>query len=230
MRSERRYISKSDLVADALRDMIMGGELPPGGFLRQRELAEQFGVSATPVREALRRLESEGLIVFDTHRGVTVADPGIEEIEEDYRILSALEALAGRLAVDKITAEDLEEIDSLHGQLARPDLPEERRKELNRQFHFRVYECAHSPTLLLLMRLLWRSFPNGPQAGRPFEESVRQHTRLIGALRDRDPEEVVAVIEDHALGSIEYLRRNPRVQSPAGERRSSGRRRFDGEL
>ena len=104
-----------------------------------------------------------------------------------------------------MTDDDLAEIEALYGQVAacRPD--DHRRAELNRQFHFRIYECARSPMLLLLMRLLWRSFPDGPQAGRPHRESVRQHARLVKALRSRDEEQVAAIIREHVLGSIDYL-------------------------
>ena len=85
-------------------------------------------------------------------------------------------------------------------------LPDDGRlAELNRQFHFRIYECARSPMLLLLMRLLWRSFPHGPQAGRPHQESVRQHDALVRALKHRNEEQVAAIIRDHVLGSIKYL-------------------------
>jgi len=68
-----------------------------------------------------------------------------------------------------------------------------------------IYECARSPMLLLLMRLLWRSFPDGPQAGRPHQESARQHDAPVKALKHRNKEQVVAIIHDHVLGSIKYL-------------------------
>src|SRR5215469_12501886 len=200
-----KYVSKSDMVTDALRELIIDRQLSPGAPLRQRDLADQFDVSYTPVREALRRLESEGLVVSDVHRGATVARTESDELEENYRILAALEALAGSLAVAKMTNDDLAEIEALYRQVAacRPD--DDRLAELNRRFHFRIYECARSPMLLLLMRLLWRSFPDGPQAGRPHRESVRQHARLVRALKHRNEEQVAAIIRDHVLGSIDYL-------------------------
>ena len=204
-RPRGKYVSKSDMVADMLRELITDRQLSPGTPLRQRDLAEQFDVSYTPVREALRRLESEGLVVTDVHRGATVAHTESEELEENYRILAALEALAGSLAVAKMTDGDLAEIEALYQEVAACRADDERLAELNRQFHFRVYECARSPMLLLLMRLLWRSFPDGPQAGRPHQESVQQHAELVSALKERDEERVAAIIRDHILGSIKYL-------------------------
>jgi len=193
------------MVTNALRDLIIDRQLSPGTPLRQRDLAAQFAVSYTPVREALRRLESEGLVVADVHRGAAVARAESEVLEENYRILAVLEALAGSLAVAKMTDDDLAEIEASHRQVAacRPD--DDRFAELNRRFHFRVYECARSPMLLLLMRLLWRSFPGGPQAGRPYQESARQHAQLVRALKRKNEEQVAAIIRDHVLGSIDYL-------------------------
>ena len=205
LRPRGTYMSKSDMVTDILRDLITDGQLSPGTPLRQRNLAERFDVSNTPVREAIRRLESEGLVVTDVHRGATVARTESEALAENYRILAALEALAGSLAVAKITDDDITDIEALYREVA-ACLPDDGRlAELNRQFHFRIYECARSPMLLLLMRLLWRSFPAGPQAGRPHRESVREHQALVRALKHRNEEQVAAIIRDHVLGSIKYL-------------------------
>jgi DNA-binding GntR family transcriptional regulator len=206
LRPRGTYVSKSDMVTDVLRELITDRQLSPGAPLRQREIAAQFDVSYTPVREALRRLESEGLVVTDVHRGATVARTESDELEENYRILAALEALAGSIAVHKLTDADIAEIEALYQQVATCPAEDGRRAELNRQFHFRIYECARSPMLLLLMRLLWRSFPLGPQSGRPHQESVRQHAELVEALKRRDEEQVAGIIRDHVLGSIEYLR------------------------
>jgi DNA-binding GntR family transcriptional regulator len=199
------YASKSDLVTDALRELITDRQLSPGTPLWQRDLAEQFEVSYTPVREALRRLEAEGLVARDVHRGATVARTESDELAENYRILAVLESLAGTLAVAKISDDDIAGIEDLYQQVAACDPADEGLSELNQRFHFRIYECARSPMLLLLMRLLWRSFPAGPQAGRPHAESVRQHAQLIAALKRRDEDQVAAVIREHVLGSIRYL-------------------------
>ena len=114
------------------------------------------------MREALRRLESEGLVVTDVHRGATVARTESEELEENYRILAALEALAGSLAVAKITDDDIADIEALYREVA-ACLPDDGRlAELNRQFHFRIYECARSPMLLLLHEVAVAVVPARP--------------------------------------------------------------------
>src|ERR1700758_4778935 len=85
------YVSKTDMVAALIRELLMTGQLGPGEQLRQRDLAQRFGVSQTPVREAMLRLESEGLLVCDTHRGFTVAAPELGPVEENFQIRAALE-------------------------------------------------------------------------------------------------------------------------------------------
>ena len=80
------YITKTDLVAALIRELLITGELQPGEQLRQRDLAQRFSVSQTPVREAMRRLESEGLLNCDTHRGFTVVAPDLGRVEENFRI------------------------------------------------------------------------------------------------------------------------------------------------
>jgi DNA-binding GntR family transcriptional regulator len=211
---DEAYLGKSEVVAELLREMIMTGELAPGTELRQRDLAKQFKVSPTPVREALRRLESEGLVGSELHRGSRVAAIDVDEQEENYLILAELEGLATRLAVEKMTETDLREIQACEETFAEiaDDGPEA--KELNRRFHFRVYECARSPLLLSLMRVLWSSFAYGPQLWRPHERSVEEHRLLVQALAARDAARAAELTRNHVLGSIEWMR--SRLGEPGG--------------
>jgi len=87
------YVSKTDMVAALIRELIITGELTTGEQLRQRDLAQRFGVSQTPVREALRRLESEGLVIGDNHRGFMVVEADEGSTEENFQIRAALESL-----------------------------------------------------------------------------------------------------------------------------------------
>ncbi len=92
------------MVAALIREQIITGELAAGEQLRQRDLAQRFQVSQTPVREAMRRLESEGLVIGDTHRGFTVVEPDDGPVEENFQIRAALESLGASLAARKIDA------------------------------------------------------------------------------------------------------------------------------
>jgi DNA-binding GntR family transcriptional regulator len=196
------YFTKSDVVTSAIRELVITGELPAGTELRQRDLAARFNVSPTPVREALRRLESEGLVHYDVHRGARVIETDFEADEENFLIRAALERLAVELAADRVTEEDLEAMEALNARLAESelsDLGEPTVAELNRQLHFQVYEAARSPLLLALLRLLWHSFPPSRHTTRSVEHSVRQHAEIIDALRARDSARAQAAITTHIL-------------------------------
>jgi DNA-binding GntR family transcriptional regulator len=168
-------------------------------------LAERFGVSVTPVREALRLLESEGLVRYDAHKGSTVVQAEAGTTKEKYQIRAVLEGLAASLATPKISDEDIRELESYNEQLADASQNPSQINDLNRTLHFRVYEIAGSPLLLALMRLLWHSFPKGPQVARPRDESVADHKQLIEALRNRDAARAQAITQQHILGAIRYL-------------------------
>jgi DNA-binding GntR family transcriptional regulator len=199
------YVSKTDLVAAALRELMITGDLQPGTRLRQRELAARFRVSPTPVREALRRLESEGLVSYGTHRGSTVAQSDTGAEREKFLIRAELEGLASSLAAPKITEEEIADLHARNERLLEPELSQHEINELNRAFHFRIYETARSPLLLSLMRLLWRSFPGGPRALRTREESHDQHRALLEALERRDGEAAMRITRHHILGAMAHL-------------------------
>ena len=129
------YVTKTDLVAALIRELLITGELRPGEQLRQRDLAQRFGVSQTPVREAT----------------LPDGDP--------------------------------------------------RYAELNREFHFTVYEYAHSPLLLSLMRLLWASLHGGPRVSRTHAESARQHDEILAALAEGDASAASARTYQHIMGA-----------------------------
>ena len=220
------YVSKTDMVAALIREQIITGELAAGEQLRQRDLAQRFQVSQTPVREAMRRLESEGLVIGDTHRGFTVVEPDDGPIEENFQIRAALESLGASLAARKIDAAGLARLKELNDQMRALGTEhrgaehrgaehhgaehhgaehrgqgDPRYADLNREFHFTVYEYARSPLLLSLMRLLWASLHGGPKVTRTHEESARQHDEILAALRAGDPAAAAAGTYRHIMGS-----------------------------
>jgi DNA-binding GntR family transcriptional regulator len=195
------YVSKTDMVAALIREQIITGELAAGEQLRQRDLAQRFQVSQTPVREAMRRLESEGLVIGDTHRGFTVVEPDDGPVEENFQIRAALESLGASLAARKIDAAGLARLEELNGQMRAMGEDDPRYAALNREFHFSVYEYARSPLLLSLMRLLWASLHGGPKVARTHAESARQHDVIVAALRAADPAAAAASTYQHIMGS-----------------------------
>ena len=195
------YVSKTDMVAALIREQIITGELAAGEQLRQRDLAQRFQVSQTPVREAMRRLESEGLVIGDTHRGFTVVVPDDGPVEENFQIRAALESLGASLAARKIDAAGLARLKELNDQMRAMIEDDPGYADLNREFHFTVYEYARSPLLLSLMRLLWASLHGGPKVTRTHAESARQHDEIVAALRAGDPAAAAAGTYQHIMGS-----------------------------
>jgi DNA-binding GntR family transcriptional regulator len=195
------YVSKTDMVAALIRELIITGELTAGQQLRQRDLAQRFGVSQTPVREAMRRLESEGLVIGDTHRGFTVVTPDDGPVEENFQIRAALESLGASLAARKIDEAGLAELERLNERMRALADGDPRYAELNREFHFTLYQYSRSPLLMSLMRLLWASLHGGPPVLRTHAESAHQHDAILGALRAGDADAASALTHQHIMGA-----------------------------
>jgi DNA-binding GntR family transcriptional regulator len=128
-----------------------------------------------------------------------------EEEEESYRILAALEPLATALALQRMTVRDLDEVRRLERDFDACAEDDPLVNERNREFHFRIYECARSPLLLTLMRLLWQSFGHQRRLRRPHADSVREHREIVAALETGDRERAMSLVSRHALGSIDWM-------------------------
>jgi len=186
------YSTKSELVYQHLREIIVNGKLAPGSHLYLNDLARSLGVSTNPVREALRRLESEGLIANRPHAGATVAELDVEKIEVHFLIRGALEGLAVRLAASHMTEEILERLGEWDGRLARlaasGDLTTW--NEENIAFHRFLFGCSRAPDLVALIDLQrdrsprYRHFPE--VLAERARESDGERPVLLAALRARD--------------------------------------------
>lgn len=196
-RVQAEYRSKTDLVATAIKEMIHAGELEPGSTLRQRDVAEQLGVSPTPVREALRRLEAEGFVVYTAHSSAVVVRSEDAALYENALIRASLEALGTEIATRKATPEDIDGLEEINEQFAQAS--GEEAVSLNRQFHFEVYEIAQSPVLKAQLNLLWRTLDGGPRVPRSHEDSVAQHRLIIAAMRAGDDTGAGEIVRQHIL-------------------------------
>jgi DNA-binding GntR family transcriptional regulator len=199
------YLSKSDVVAQGIRELIHSGELAPGDVLRQRDLAKRFEVSPTPVREALRKLEAEGFITSELHRGAVVIRSENARLFENFLIRANLESLAAGLAAQKITPEDLDEITKIFEELRQLDQDDERRATLNRRFHFRIYQAARSPTLLSVLNFLWGALDGGPRVSRSHEVSDQHHYALLQALRREDSNAAAEFTRLHIMEGANHI-------------------------
>ena len=200
--------SKSHLVAERLRVLIDQGEIPAGALLRQRTVAEDFGVSATPVREALSRLEAEGYLVAGAHGRAAVVRPQEARLWENALIRASLEGLGARLAAERADEDDLAELRMSESEFLMGADGAGRAGELNRRFHFRIYEAARSPMLLSQLQLLWRSLGPGPHVFRDHAESARQHTAIREAIEARDEDAAEALTRRHVMETAQHWQRN----------------------
>lgn len=197
--------SKSDQVYDSLHAAIADGDLPPGARLNMDELARSFGVSKIPVREAIKRLESDGLVAARAHAGVVVAEVDQREMRGVFLAREAIEGLVARLAAESGDAGLIRELERVQG-LMRSELDAGRTGglgELNSQFH-RVLARASGyriladliEQLLLTIRRFRVASPHRPSSWRSV---VEEHDAIIAALRSGDPDRVEAAARAHTI-------------------------------
>jgi DNA-binding GntR family transcriptional regulator len=136
--------SAADVIFDALREAIVEGTLKDGDLLRQDQIATMFNVSRIPVREALARLEEQGLITNQRYKGAVVSSLSLDEISELFEFRALLEGEVIRQAVDQITDQTLEEAKTFAEEFAR-ETDSSRWSALNRQFHYTLYKDCKRP-------------------------------------------------------------------------------------
>lgn len=183
-------------VADRIRTLILRRELRPGERLVQTELAEQFGVSRTPIREALYKLASDGLITFSPHKGASVADFSLSELEGIYSIRIAIEGYGAYLAAENITDPDIDELEALLNQMKEMFQQGDRWRLLvvNRQFYASLFAIAERPRLyeLIMKHLdladLYRRIAFA--IDHYYRHTIADQEELLVKLRQRDPEAV----------------------------------------
>ena len=192
--------STPGLVADGIRLAILRGQLAPGQVLRQEELAKQFGLSRAPVREALRQLETEGLVVSYPNRGTVVAELSPEDIEEVFLIRVTLETTALRLSIPKMTDSDFRKAEAVLDQTDNDPNPAHS-AELNWAFHESLYAPAGLPKLLNIVRTLHNHALRYHLVGfiaLDFKrDSQRGHRQILDACRRRDEDGAVAALTQH---------------------------------
>lgn len=219
------YKSKKDLVVDVIREAILSGELEPGARLLQDDLAERLQVSSTPVREALRQLETEGILQSSPNRGVRVAEVDFQAVREIYLIRAELEALATRLATPRLRPADLTRLRALHAEIETNIQARELKtlRRLNFELHSVIYEAAAMPELLKLIRSLWTKFPWDTLHVLPdrAQRSAQEHARLIGALAAGKAERAGQLMHAHIESAANELNRYLSQNASASRERAA---------
>lgn len=214
-------------LADLISAKIFAGEYPPGSRLRQEALAEEFSVSRTPVREALRQLEVKGIIQHIPKQGAVVVAPDARDIREAYQVRAELEGLAIALAVEWISDEQLERmrnaqkrfvqtVEKLTIAARRSNSDAHHRGvpswvESNDEFHGVVTEASGNRRLQRMIRDLHLGFTRNVMMaaltmdGRPMRENVAQHEAILDAIERRDATEARKAMAHHILRSGELV-------------------------
>jgi DNA-binding GntR family transcriptional regulator len=196
---------------DELRRAIVAGRYRPGQRVGQEEIADSLGVSLAPVREALRALEQEGQVVYRPRRGYFLTELHVEDLQEIYALRALLEERAVRHALPTLDDDALERIELAARDCAataeRGDVAAE--LEANRRFHFGMLESPDHTHTMRLIRLLWDSteayramYYNSPEERR---KTIEAHDEILGAVRRKDVDEVVAALNEHREQALRVL-------------------------
>ena len=201
-----------EFVLEELRNAIVRGDLPPRQPIRQDAIAQRFGVSRVPLREALKTLEAEGQVMYRPHRGYSVAELALSDLLEVYRLRQLLESEAATVAARECTEADLARVTDAHHDVERAADDGEMTTMIsaNRRLHFALLEPCGMPRLLRMVRTLWdstdayRAVYYNSEVNR---QRVREeHDAIVRAARDRDAETLVSLLDEHRHHAVESLR------------------------
>lgn len=207
--------SASERAYQAIRDKIADGELPGGHRLKEAELVKLCAVSRTPVREALRRLESEGIVTITPNAGAIVATWSASELADLFAVRAQIEGMAAAYAAQRRTAEDLDRLDALaaafRASVEAPDgAPDfDAITRLNSDFHHAILDVARSRALsaaaaqVMEAPIMLRTFRRYDRGG--LDRSAAQHVEIAQAIRVGDAEWARAVMQAHIRAGYQAL-------------------------
>lgn len=184
---------------------IRNGTLRPGDRLLEAELALRLGISRTPVREAIRLLEADGLVSHAPRTGASIRSLDYSEVTELYEMRTMLEATAARLAARTASEVELQELEALNGEMAEAQTDVARLYELNHQFHQVLVDAARNRYLSHSMAALQKTLlilgPSTMQDASRATEAIEEHRTIIAAMRDRDEARAEAAMRLHMQGA-----------------------------
>ncbi len=198
-------------ITNRLRQMILEGQLQPGEKIREKLLTEQFGVSRTPLREALKVLAAEGLLELIPHRGTVVTKQSDAEIAEVFQVLAALEGLAGELAATNASEKNLQDIHTMTEKLRRSYEETDRPTyfRINQDIHKALLSAAGNETLVkahkLLAHRVQRARYQANLTPARWRAAVEEHEAIAAALSGRDAEKTSGLMKDHLLKKLKSI-------------------------
>ncbi|HJW24050.1 MAG TPA: GntR family transcriptional regulator [Rhodocyclaceae bacterium] len=200
-------------VAERLRQRIFAHELPPGTWIDEQKLAEQYGISRTPLREALKVLASEGLVELKPRRGCYVTEISAQDINDIFPLMAMLEGRCAAEAVKRAKRADIEELKAIHETLERSaqEGKIETFFEANQQFHQRIQELAGNRWLLTviqdLRKVLKLSRMHSLSIEGRLQQSLEEHRAIMAAIQAGDAAQAEKAMHDHLLLGQEALAR-----------------------
>jgi DNA-binding GntR family transcriptional regulator len=204
------FVTKSDYAYTRIREAILSGEYEPGTVLHQSMLAKTIGISTTPLREAMRRLSTEGLVELEGHRDARVSTLTAEEARDLLEVRRSLDPLAASLAAERRTRDDIGRMrESLKSVKPLPSNPSVHDLVTHRAFHTAVYESSHNELLVSSLNGLWDKADRYRRMGlevvraqHELEQKDREHHELFDAIVRGDAADASAVMLQHINTSL----------------------------
>jgi DNA-binding GntR family transcriptional regulator len=194
-------------VAELLRQRIFRRELEPGSWIDEVKLAQEYGISRTPLREALKVLAAEGLVTMKVRRGAYVTEVSERDLAEVYHLLALLESDAAAVVATQASAAELTELQSLQAELEGAVGDRERFFAVNERFHMRLLELAgnrwRNQMVADLRKVMKLNRQHSLLKSGRIEESLAEHAAVMQALARRDPEETRARMLEHFRNGLE---------------------------
>ncbi|MBE2261322.1 MAG: GntR family transcriptional regulator [Burkholderiaceae bacterium] len=179
-------------VAELLRQRIFKRELAPGSWIDEMKLAEEYGISRTPLREALKVLAAEGLVTMKVRRGAYVTEVSEKDLSDVYHLLGLLEADAASESAQRASAAELAELEQLHADLEKATGNADRFFELNERFHMRLLEIADNRWRIQMVadlrKVMKLNRHNSLLKSGRIAESLAEHRAVMNGLKARDAE------------------------------------------
>lgn len=194
-------------VAEVLRQRIFQRELEPGSWIDELKIAEEYGISRTPLREALKVLAAEGLVTMKVRRGAYVTEVSEKDLTDVYHMLSLLESDAAGCVAQYASDSQLEELQALHQALEYASDQREKFFELNEQFHMRLLDIAdnrwRNQMVADLRKVMKLNRHNSLLKTGRVQESLKEHQDLMRAISSRNPDTAVACMKKHFENGLE---------------------------
>jgi len=215
------YKPLREVVFETLREAIIKGDLAPGERLMEVQVAEELGVSRTPVREAIRKLELDGLVIMVPRKGAYVADISMRDLSDVFEVRRALEGLAAELAADRATDEEIEELERMLVRISE-SIEENRVRdtvELDTQFHEMLYAASRNERLRGILSQLREQIhrfrlQSWTRPGRA-RVALEEHRGIVEAVAERNPELAKKRATEHIDSAENVFMGDPRSEEQA---------------